>query len=89
MASVHFEAFYDGIGEVMRSAEVTEPMRVEAETIASKANATSALSGGPLGATVIESERSGDRRPEAQVRADVAEDDAWRALSHLRKAADI
>lgn len=89
MVSVRFEAFFDGIGEVMRSDEVTEPMRVEAESIASRANAASALSGEPLGATVIESERSGDRRPEAQVRADVAEDEAWRALSHLRKAADV
>ena len=89
MAAVRFQAFYDGIGEVMRSDEVTGPMRTEAETIVSKANATSAMSGAPIDARVVESVRDGDRRPEAQARAEVDEGEAWRALAHLRKAADV
>lgn len=88
MAQVRFEAFYDGIGEVMRSDEVTEPMRTEADTIASKANAAAVAYGLVLDAQVVTSEREKDRRPEAQVRADVDEEDAWQALTVLRKAAD-
>ena len=89
MAQVRFEAFYDGIGEVMRSDEVTEPMRTEADTIASKANAAAVAYGLVLDAQVVTSEREKDRRPEAQVRADVDEEDAWQALTVLRKAADV
>lgn len=89
MAQVRFEAFYDGIGEVMRSDEVTEPIRTEAEAIASKANAAAVAHGLSLGAQVVTSERDKDRRPEAQVRADVGEEDAWQALTVLRKAADV
>lgn len=89
MAQVRFEAYFDGIGQVMRSDEVTGPMRTEAETIASKANNTAVAHGLALGAKVVESEREKDRRPEAQVRAEVDEDDAWQALTVLRKAADV
>lgn len=84
-----FVAYYDGIGEVMRSDEVTGPMGVEAHTIASKANAAAGVAGLVLGAHVVESVRDKDRRPEAQVRAEVAEADAWQALTVLRKAADV
>lgn len=87
--NVRFEAYYEGIGEVMRSDEVTGPMRVEADTIASKANAAAAAEGMLLGAQVVESERDTDRRPEAQVHAEVDEGDAWQALTALRKAADV
>lgn len=89
MAQVRFEAFYDGIGEVMRSDEVTGPMRAEADTIASKANAAAVAYGLALDAQVATSEREKDRRPEAQVRSDVDEEDAWQALTVLRKAADV
>lgn len=88
MAQVRFEAFYDGIGEVMRSDEVTEPMGQEASEIAHKANAAGIAYGMSLRAQVVTSERDKDRRPEAQVRADVDEEDAWQALTVLRKAAD-
>ena len=89
VAQVHFEAFFDGIGEVMRSDEVTGPMAREASEIAHKANAAAVAYGMSLGATVALSEREKDRRPEAQVRADVDEEDAWQALTVLRKAADV
>ena len=89
MVNVRFEAYFDGIGEVMRSDEVTGPMAREASTIASKANAAADATGLVLGASVATSERDKDRRPEAQVRAEVDEEDAWRALTVLRKAADV
>lgn len=89
MTQVRFQAFHGGIGEVMRSDEVTGPMQAEANTIASKANAAGAAYGLALDAQVVTSEREKDRRPEAQVRADVDEEEAWQALTVLRKAADV
>lgn len=89
MAQVRFEAFYDGIGEVMRSDEVTGPMAREASEIAHKANASALAHGLALGAHVALSEREKDGRPEAQARADVDETDAWQALTIMRKVADV
>lgn len=89
MAQIRFQAFYDGIGEVMRSDEVTEPMVREASEIASKANAAAATVGLSLGARVVLSERDGDRRPEAQARAHVSEEDVNHALTIMRKVADV
>ena len=84
MAQVRFEAFYDGIGEVMRPTKSPAPWH-EARN---RAQPTRLRSRRLSGATVPC--RSGkDRRPEAQVRADVDEEDAWQALTVLRKAADV
>lgn len=89
MAQVRFEAFYDGIGEVMRSDEVTGPMAHEASVIAQKANSAAVASGISLGARVVLSEREKDGRPEAQARADVSEADTNQALTIMRKVADV
>lgn len=86
---VHFEAYYSGIGEVMRSAEVTGPMMAEANGIASRANGASGVEGTGLGATVVFSEREKDRRPEAQVRAELTSLSHTDALTVLRKAAGV
>lgn len=89
MASVRFEAYFGGIGEVMRSDEVTGPMRTEAEGIASRANSASLASGRSLRARVVEHVREGDGRPEAQVQAPVDGEDATEALTILRRVADV
>lgn len=89
MASVRFQAYFDGIGEVMRSDEVTGPMRTEAEGIASRANSASLASGRSLRARVVENVREADGRPEAQVSAPVDGEDATEALTVLRRVADV
>lgn len=87
--AIRFEAHFDGIGEVMRSDEVTGPMRTEAEGIAARANSASLASGRPLRARVTENVREGDGRPEAQVSAPVDGEDATEALTVLRRVADV
>lgn len=89
MVQVRFEAYYSGIGEVMRSDEVTGPMRAEAEAIASRANSAALGSGRVLRARVVEHVREADGRPEAQVQAPVDGEDAVEALTILRKVADV
>ena len=89
MVQVRFEAYYSGIGEVMRSDEVTGPMRAEAEAIASRANSAALGSGRVLRAQVVEHVREADGRPEAQVQAPVDEADSYEALTILRKVADV
>lgn len=89
MVSVRFEANYSGIGEVMRSDEVTGPMRAEAEGIASRANSAALGSGRTLRAHVVENVREADGRPEAQVLAPVDGEDATEALTVLRRVADV
>lgn len=86
---VHFEAYYDGIGEVMRSDEVTGPMRTEAEGIASRASSAALGSGRTLRPRVVEHVRESDGRPEAQVLAPVDGEDATEALTILRRVADV
>jgi len=85
---VRFEAYFEGIREVMQSDEVTGPMREEADGIASRAASAGSLTGAPLTPEVVESVRS-DGRPEAQVRAEVDGDAYGPALAVLRKAADV
>lgn len=89
MVQVRFEAYYSGIGEVMRSDEVTGPMRAEAEAIASRANSAALGSGRVLRARVVEHVREADGRPEAQVQAPVDGEDAVEALTILRRVADV
>lgn len=88
MAKIRFEADFAGIGEVMRSDEVTGPMAREASDIAHKANAAATAYGLSLGATVSLSQRD-DGRPEAQARAHVPVEDVNQALTILRKVSDV